>query len=65
MPLQRPCGRKEEVNARGLESRELGQKEGMSRKRQVGLVRGTFRQVRIGVFILSATGGAKGLCMTQ
>jgi len=40
MPLQRPCGRKEEVNARGLESRELGQKEGMSRKRQVGPVRG-------------------------
>ena len=40
MSLQRPCGRKEEVNAQGLESRELGQKEGMSWKRQVGLVRG-------------------------
>lgn len=39
MHVQRPCGRKEEVNARCLESREHGQKGGMRPKRWVGPLR--------------------------
>ena len=65
MHVQRPCGRKEEVNDRCLESREHGQKGGMSPKRGVGPLRWDLWHVGIGIFILSAMGGAKGLSTRQ